>query len=212
MNDCAGKCQQQIIANFRFQQGLKQEWLCWQSPAVNYCWFWALAEFWFLFLFKMPWSDRDKNSNWINVLNEQEVSLEGAWDIHLECHLKHRPFLISRTVLLEMSKGWNFTGESSSTVASSLDSSLHPPFIIITQVMQCKQVFYVIGNYVGYISCIKSGALWTMNCSWCLWTISFVRDCTIGHTAWGITSQFYIFVSHCSSALFHVILLMVLAI
>jgi hypothetical protein len=51
---------------------------------------------------------------------------------------------------------------------------------------------------------MKSKAERTMNCSWFAPSV-FLRDFTIGHIAWGVTSVFAIFVSHHSSALLWVI-------
>jgi hypothetical protein len=43
----------------------------------------------------VPGSDQAESSDWINVLNAQEVLLEDTGDIHLEWHHTHRPSPIS---------------------------------------------------------------------------------------------------------------------
>jgi hypothetical protein len=55
----------------------------------------------------------------MNVLNAQEAFSEDVGDINLECHVNHRPFLISRIVfVLRRSEVRKLTSVSSSTVAS----------------------------------------------------------------------------------------------
>jgi hypothetical protein len=48
----------------------------------------------------MPGSDQAEDSDWINVLNAQDIFLEGAGGIHLEFHQNHKPSLISRIIFL----------------------------------------------------------------------------------------------------------------
>jgi hypothetical protein len=63
--------------------------------------------------------DQAEGSDWINVLNSQEVFLEDDRDIHLERHQNQRHFLISRIFFsFQMSQGWKLTGMSSTTAAS----------------------------------------------------------------------------------------------
>jgi hypothetical protein len=45
-------------------------------------------------------SDQAEGSDWINVLNAQEDFLENTGEIHLECHQTHRPYPISRIILV----------------------------------------------------------------------------------------------------------------
>jgi hypothetical protein len=78
----------------------------------------------------------------LHVLNVQKVFLEDAGDIHLECHLNHRPFLISSTVFLsdvtgsELNKGAFINGSQ-----QGLNCSLHLlPMVKVTQVVRCKMV------------------------------------------------------------------------
>jgi hypothetical protein len=54
------------------------------------------AELRFLPPSKPPGSAEAEGSDRINVLNAQEVFLEDAGNIHLQCQQNHRPFLTSR--------------------------------------------------------------------------------------------------------------------
>jgi hypothetical protein len=102
---------------------------------------------------KVPGSDQVEGSDWINVLNAQDVFLEDAGDVNLECHQNHRPFLMSRNVTgSEINRGVFIDGGQQGFEFSLLMSSM----VVVTQVMRFELVFWAVCNEVGFLSLSSS--------------------------------------------------------
>jgi hypothetical protein len=128
-----------------------------------------------------------------------------AWIIYLEFHQFHRPFSISRNLLVSVSHVVLFSPWGGGVVVygfeQCLNSSLHPPLIFfVSQVKVCELICQAVSSCVGFLGWMKFKARGPWIAVGALGPSRFSGDFAVGHIAWGVTSKLTIFVSHHSSA------------
>jgi hypothetical protein len=85
---------------------------------------------------KLLGSAQAEGSDWINVLNAQEVFLEDAGDIQLAWHQNHRPFLnVKDCISFDTSQDRKLIGVSIDGSQHGFNLSIHMPMVTVTHAL-----------------------------------------------------------------------------